>query len=231
MADRQHEAVTVGPDRMVGVEAQKALPQAIDHRCQGHRRSRMAGVRLLHGIHCQRADGIDAQLVERVVRPSGILRRSWTHGRPTTRSGHGWARSDGRGRNATRVATDNRPREPGPWAAPGWPEFAFTASIPSVRMVLTHNWSIFIRWGSAPPRLGRSRGPHRSRAAPSHRVVQQFGILRQSVRADMVVLMVVPQCAFAVGRAQGSRLRAQGRAQSSQPCDWDHDDLPLSPEP
>ena len=63
MADRQHEAVTVGPDRMSGIEAQKALPQTINHRRERHRRSRMTGVRLLHRIHRQSADGVNAQFI------------------------------------------------------------------------------------------------------------------------------------------------------------------------
>ena len=49
---------------MVGVEAQEALPQTIDDRCQRHRRARMAGVGLLHRIHGQGADGVDTQLIE-----------------------------------------------------------------------------------------------------------------------------------------------------------------------
>ena len=63
VADRQHEAIAIRPDRMARVEAQKALPQAVDHRRQRHRRAGMAGVGLLHRVHRQRAQGRHAQLI------------------------------------------------------------------------------------------------------------------------------------------------------------------------
>src|SRR5581483_12188269 len=61
----EHEPVAVRPDRVFGVEAQKTLPQGVDHRCECHRRAGMAGLRLLHGIHREGADRVDAKLVDR----------------------------------------------------------------------------------------------------------------------------------------------------------------------
>ena len=64
MAGRQHEAVAVGPQRIGRVVAQKLLPQRIGDRRDAHRRAGMAGLRLLHGVDGERADGIDAQPVD-----------------------------------------------------------------------------------------------------------------------------------------------------------------------
>jgi hypothetical protein len=66
VAGGQDESVAIGPDRMAGIEAQEALPQAVDHRRQRHRRAGVAGVRPLHRIHGQRPDGVHAQLVRRL---------------------------------------------------------------------------------------------------------------------------------------------------------------------
>src|SRR5262245_47177893 len=64
MAVGQDEAVAVRPDRIGGVEAQIALPQAVRDRRERHRCSRMPGVGGLYGVHCQRADRVDGELVE-----------------------------------------------------------------------------------------------------------------------------------------------------------------------
>ena len=47
----QYETVAIRPDRILGIETQETLPQCINHRRQGHRRTRMAGFGLLHRIH------------------------------------------------------------------------------------------------------------------------------------------------------------------------------------
>ncbi len=60
----QHEPVAIGPLRIVRVEAEKVLPQRVGDRRQRHRSARMPRVRLLHRVHRQRADRVDAQLVE-----------------------------------------------------------------------------------------------------------------------------------------------------------------------
>ena len=47
MADREHEAVAVRPDRIGGVEAQEPpVPQRVADRRQAHRRAGMAGIGL-----------------------------------------------------------------------------------------------------------------------------------------------------------------------------------------
>ena len=51
VADGKHEAVTVRPDRILRIEAQELLPQAVSHRRHRHGRARMAGVGCLHGVH------------------------------------------------------------------------------------------------------------------------------------------------------------------------------------
>ena len=67
MAVGQNETVAVWPDRIVGVEAQELLPKRIDHRRQCHRRAGMAGIGLLHGIHRERANGVNAKLIDCAV--------------------------------------------------------------------------------------------------------------------------------------------------------------------
>ena len=61
---REHEAVAVGPDRVGGVEAQEALPERVGDRRQRHRRPGMARVGLLDRVDRQRADRVDAELVD-----------------------------------------------------------------------------------------------------------------------------------------------------------------------
>ena len=60
----EHETVAVWPDRVFRVVAQKLLPQTVGDRGQRHRCARMAGIRLLHGVHRKSADGVDTQLIE-----------------------------------------------------------------------------------------------------------------------------------------------------------------------
>ena len=64
VARREHEAIAVQPLGIRGVVPEMALPQHIGERRQRHRRARMARLRLLHGVHRQRADRVDAELVE-----------------------------------------------------------------------------------------------------------------------------------------------------------------------
>ncbi len=61
VSGRQDEPVPVGPDRVLRVEPQDPLPQRVRHRSHRHRRSRMARVRCLDGVHAQRADRGDRQ--------------------------------------------------------------------------------------------------------------------------------------------------------------------------
>jgi hypothetical protein len=54
VAVREHEAVAVDPLRIGRVVAQVAAPQHLGDLGHAHRHARMAGVRLLHGVHRQR---------------------------------------------------------------------------------------------------------------------------------------------------------------------------------
>ena len=74
MAIGKHEAIAIGPDRIIGIEAQKILPERIDHRRQRHRRAGMAGIGLLDGIHRQGANCVDALLVDRAWQIAGPFR-------------------------------------------------------------------------------------------------------------------------------------------------------------
>jgi hypothetical protein len=55
---REHETVAVGPARVGGIVFQEAGPQAGGGIGHAHRHAGMAGLRLLHRIHRQRADGV-----------------------------------------------------------------------------------------------------------------------------------------------------------------------------
>jgi hypothetical protein len=60
----QHEAVAIGPDRVLRIEAQDLVPDRVDQRRQRHRRAGMTGLRLLDGLDRERADRIDRELIE-----------------------------------------------------------------------------------------------------------------------------------------------------------------------
>src|SRR5262245_35229502 len=64
MAIGQHEAIAVGPDRILRVEAYDPVPDRVDERCQRHRRARMARLRLLDRVDGQGTDRVDRQLIE-----------------------------------------------------------------------------------------------------------------------------------------------------------------------
>ncbi len=57
------EAVTVGPGGVGGVVLEKACPQDVGRVGHAHRHTRVAGLGLLHPVHRQRADGVDAELI------------------------------------------------------------------------------------------------------------------------------------------------------------------------
>ena len=73
MAVGEHEAVAVRPDRVLRIEAHDPVPERIDQRRQRHGRAGMARVGLLHGIDRQRADGVDGQLIELLLRHVGAF--------------------------------------------------------------------------------------------------------------------------------------------------------------
>src|SRR5882672_1137465 len=64
MAVREDEAITIGPDRILRIEAQDAIPDRIDQRRESHRRDGVSGYGLLHRVDRKRANGVDAQLIE-----------------------------------------------------------------------------------------------------------------------------------------------------------------------
>ena len=61
MARGQHEAVAVEPVRVRGVVLHHPRVEQVGERCEGHRRARVTGVGLLHGIHRERPDRVDAR--------------------------------------------------------------------------------------------------------------------------------------------------------------------------
>ena len=75
MTHREYEPIAIRPNRIVRIESEDSLPQAVGDRGHGHRRSRVAGVGLLDGIHGKSADGIDAGLIKLCVRHHGPLCR------------------------------------------------------------------------------------------------------------------------------------------------------------
>src|SRR5687768_7936606 len=64
VSDREHESIAIRPDRIIGIETEKSLPQAIDDRGQRHGRSGMSGVGLLHSVHGESPDRVDAELID-----------------------------------------------------------------------------------------------------------------------------------------------------------------------
>ena len=64
VADREDEAIAVRPVRVVRIVVHEALPERVGDGRERHRRSRMAGVRLLHRVHRQSAHRVDAELVD-----------------------------------------------------------------------------------------------------------------------------------------------------------------------
>src|SRR5260370_3702905 len=58
------ETVTIGPYRVIRVEGQEPIPDGVGDWRERHRCPGVAGVRLLHGIHCQRSHGVYTQLVK-----------------------------------------------------------------------------------------------------------------------------------------------------------------------
>src|SRR6185369_13159175 len=61
MTVREHEAIPVGPDRILRIESHYSIPERVYQRCQGHRCARMSGLGLLHCVDRKRANGVDAK--------------------------------------------------------------------------------------------------------------------------------------------------------------------------
>ena len=78
MAVGEHEAIAVGPDRIVRIEAHDAIPEGVDEGRQRHRRAGMSRLGLLDRINRQRANGVDAQLIDWSL--SLVEQRAWYYG-------------------------------------------------------------------------------------------------------------------------------------------------------
>ena len=90
VARREDEAVAIGPDRILRVEPQKVLPQAIGDGRQGHRCARVPGIGRLHGVHGKGADGIDTRRIEIAVacHSRGLSKTNSTHFNPMLEALH-----------------------------------------------------------------------------------------------------------------------------------------------
>ena|SRR5436190_590460 len=75
MPRREHKTIPIGPERIGRIVAKKSLPKRIDYGGEPHRRSGMSGIRPLHRIHREGADGINAQPVARGFGAIGARRR------------------------------------------------------------------------------------------------------------------------------------------------------------
>src|SRR4029450_11658197 len=64
VAGGEDEPVAVRPDRVLRVEAEELLPEAVRDRGEGHRRAGGSGVGRLDRVHRQGADRVDAEGVE-----------------------------------------------------------------------------------------------------------------------------------------------------------------------
>ena len=60
----EHEAVAVGPNWIGRIKAQKALPERVGNWCHRHRRPGMTGASPLDRVNRQRANRVDAELVD-----------------------------------------------------------------------------------------------------------------------------------------------------------------------
>src|ERR1043166_4145412 len=84
VAVREHEAVAVGPDRVLGIEAHDAIPDRVNQRRERHRRAGMPGLGLLHCVHRERANGVYRQLNNFLIVRHGFLPYSFLISREAT---------------------------------------------------------------------------------------------------------------------------------------------------
>src|SRR5665213_1053448 len=68
VARGQYETIAIAPLWICRVVAHVARPENVRHWRSAHRQSRMTGVRTLHRIDAESADGVDADLIERSAR-------------------------------------------------------------------------------------------------------------------------------------------------------------------
>ena len=72
---REHEAVAVGPRRVVRLVAQEARPDHEGRIGHPHRHAGVAALGLLHGVDGEEAEGVDRELLERGLRPRELGQR------------------------------------------------------------------------------------------------------------------------------------------------------------
>ena len=61
---REHETIAVEPAGIGGIVFEEPGPQHIGHRRGAHRHSRVAAIGLLHGVHGEEAQSVDALIVQ-----------------------------------------------------------------------------------------------------------------------------------------------------------------------
>ena len=64
MAVREYKSITIGPDRILRIEAQDAIPDRVDQRRERHRRAWVTGFGLLHRVDRKRSNRVYAKTVE-----------------------------------------------------------------------------------------------------------------------------------------------------------------------
>ena len=101
VARRQNKAIAIGPIGVLDVELEEAAPQHGGNISEPHRRARMPGIGLGHGVHRQRADRIRhaeregaygvGHRVSRCVRSIGLLKARWQGAPRLCRINPAWA--------------------------------------------------------------------------------------------------------------------------------------------
>ena len=77
VAGAEHEAVAIGPVRIGRVVVHVAREEQVRRGRHRHRHARVSGVRLLDGVHGERADGVDAEAVDVCGHRSLVSRGPW----------------------------------------------------------------------------------------------------------------------------------------------------------
>ena len=83
MTGGQYETIPIAPDWMVRVETH-FLPDRIHHRRECHGGTRMAGVGGLYGVHAERTDRVDRELLNRIALQGGEVCGGLGHGQPSS---------------------------------------------------------------------------------------------------------------------------------------------------
>jgi hypothetical protein len=64
MSGREDEAVPVGPEGIMRVELERTIPERVGHGRRAQGQAGVPGLGLLHGVHGQEAQGVDAEFVQ-----------------------------------------------------------------------------------------------------------------------------------------------------------------------